>query len=321
MLAPDTLGEQARRHLLKKLQDHYVGYDVSIGRGRFESSVGLIFEDIIVSNPTAIAPPLREMVRIEQLVVVANIHPEKLLDKEVPLTTNRVAISGLHANVALDDNGTPSLISLMPLPKLGPEAPRIDVLRATINWYDPLATKRPVSTEIAELTLINTQRMDGGVDRMLTGKGAGDLADSFQIQWENIDGANDIRCSIRGATIHRDLIDRLPTNLQQSLLDARGLQCVCDLSCSLYRAPGHEWNYRVRTTIHEGQFTHAKLPKPITQLRGVFVAEPHSVQIEASQASLGEAVVRVHGELRFPIQYTSLSDESRFETALRPVNR
>mgnify|MGYP003672118830 CR=1 FL=1 len=298
MLAPDTLGEQARRHLLKKLQDHYVGYEVSIGRGRFESSVGIIFENIVITNPAAIAAPLRELVRIEQLVVVANVHPEKLLDKEVPLTTNRIAINGFHANVTLSDDGTPSLMDLMPLPKLGPEAPRIDLLRGTIHWYDPSASQRPVSTEIAKLSLVNTERLDGGVDRTVTATGSSDLADAFHVQWDSVNATSDVRCSVRGVKIDRELFNRLPATLQKPLVDVRGLQCVCDLSCSVFHAPGRDLKYRVRSTIHEGQFTHAKLPKPITQLRGVFVAEPQLIQIEASQASLGEAVVRVHGELR-----------------------
>ncbi|TWU21102.1 hypothetical protein Pla52o_41350 [Novipirellula galeiformis] len=298
LLAPDTLGEQARRHLLKKLQDHYVGLDVSIGRGRFESTVGIIFENIVISNPTAVARPLREMVRIEQLVVVANIHPEKLLDKELPLTTNRIAISGFHANVTLAEDGTPSLSQLLPLPKLGPLTPRIDVLQAKINLFDPLASRRPIRAEIAEFSLTNTDRMDGGIDRTITAKGTGDFANAFQFQWQSINDANDIRCSVRGAKINRDLFDRIPHALQQPLLDARGLECIGDFSCSLYQTVGRSWNYRVRSTIHEGQFTHATLPKPITNLRGVIVADPQAVRIEASQASLGEAVVRASGEFR-----------------------
>ncbi len=47
-LAPQTIGESARRQLLSQLQDHYSGYSVSIRRGHFDPNIGLIFRGLIL---------------------------------------------------------------------------------------------------------------------------------------------------------------------------------------------------------------------------------------------------------------------------------
>ena len=85
--APQTLGETARRQLLAMLQDHYREYSVSIRRGYFDPDIGLVFEDLRIADPSPSNARLGrgEMLRIERLTVVADIHPENLIEKRIPL--------------------------------------------------------------------------------------------------------------------------------------------------------------------------------------------------------------------------------------------
>ncbi|WP_197231605.1 AsmA-like C-terminal region-containing protein [Novipirellula artificiosorum] len=297
MLAPDTLGEQARRHFLAKLREHYAGLDVSIHRGRFEPDVGIVFDDIRISDPSASSMSLRRMIRIERMVVFANVHPEKLFDKEVPLTTRRVALSGVEANLTLSEDGTPSLAKLIPLPQFGPECPVIDVYRAKINLFSHVANRRPVTAQISVLAVRNQQRIDGTVDRTISIKGFAEFADAFHTEIETSAGANDIRCAVRGFRIHTELFDALPATLQQSLQEVRGLDCSGDATIAVFQSPGLPINYRVRSTIHDGQFAHPKLPRSVSQIQGVVTATPQSLLIEESQIKFGDAIVGVSGRV------------------------
>ncbi|TWT76239.1 hypothetical protein CA13_67310 [Planctomycetes bacterium CA13] len=302
MLAPDTIGEQARRHFLSKLKAHYAAQgltdlDISIRRGRFDPEVGIIFEGLRIADRRAVTKTLQEMIRIEQIIVFANVHPEKLLDKEVPLTTTRVALSGIETNVTLAADGTPSLAKLMPLPKFGPESPRMDACRAKVNLFDAQGTRRVLAAELAEFRIENLSQLDGSTNRTISLNGVADFASSFAAKIESVNGASDIRSTIRGLHIHRGLLDALPASFRESLLEAGGLDCVCDVTASMLLVPGQTPNYRVRSTIHEGTFSHHRLSKPVTQVQGVVTVEPGVVKVEASQANFGESIVRADGVL------------------------
>ena len=297
LLAPDTVGEQVRRHLLGKLQSHYKDYDVTIGRGRFKPDVGFVFEDLVIRNPNASSAMTREMVRINHMVVFANLHPEKLLKQTQPITTTRIVLKGVTANTVFDQDGNFSLSSLLPLPEFGPVCPRIDVLGGKLNVFDPTTRGRPLAATINQLTLKNDVQMDGGVHREITSIGTSDVAEVFNISIVDTDDTKDVRAAIRGLKIDQNLFSFVPTAFSESLSDVRGLQCAADLSVSLLAKRNQPIDYRLRSTIHDGTFSHAKLPRRITDLRGVVNATPHSIGIEASQAMLGDAVVRVSGQI------------------------
>lgn len=298
-MAPQTVGETARRQLLLQLQDHYRGYSVSIRRGHFDPTVGLIFEDLRISADSASTwwAHAKEMVRIERMVVIGDLHPEKLLNKQNPLTTRRIVLDGIQANAWLGEDGQISLAELLPLPKLGPAAPRMEMRRVKLRLVDGKSKSRPVDAEFPEAILINTTNAAGGVDKRFTLRGSTDFADEVLIGIDTKGGSTDVRCAIKGAHLGRNLFGRLPAAWAEMTQHAQDLQCVCDVTLAMHRRDKEPWNFRLRTTVHDGQFAHVSLPKPISGLRGVIVCEPGGVSIEASHGTLGDAVVRVTGQV------------------------
>lgn len=298
-LAPQTLGETARRNLLCKLQEHYRGMSVSIGRGRFDPEIGLIFDDLRIAETTNSVYRFRtqEMIRIDRLTVVADIEPEKILDRQLPLVTRRVLVDGVRANVWLDDDGQLSVTKLLRMPNLGPLAPRVQVRGAQIRIIGDRPQRRPVDIEIADATLDNITAADGSTKKEISVRGRTDFANDFALRCDLAGGATDLRATIKNAHLSRDLFERLPSVWHELVSEARDLDCICDSSISLYRSAAGETNYRVRTTLHEGRFDHPDLPRSISQLRGVVVADPEGVTIEASQGVLGDAVVRLSGRI------------------------
>ncbi len=293
-LAPQTIGETARRQLLSQLQDHYRGYSVSIRRGHFDPDVGLIFEDLRISDASALTwwAQAREMVRIERMIVISDLHPEKLLDKQNPLVTRRIVLDGVQANAWLGEDGQISLAGLLPLPKLGPVVPRMEMRRIKLRLVDGESKSRPVDAEFPEAVLVNTVGTDGGIDKTITLRGSTDFADDLLVRIDTKAGSTDIRCAVKGAHLSRNLFGRLPAAWRKMTRHAQNLQCVCDAKLALHQSEKGTWNYRLRTTVHDGQFSHALLPKAVSQLRGIVVCDPSGVSIEASHGTLGDAVVK-----------------------------
>lgn len=298
-LAPHTIGETARRQLLSQLQDHYAGYDVSIRRGHFDPDVGLIFEDLRISDASASTwrNPSREMVRIERLIVVGDLHPEKLIDQQNPLVSRRIVLDGVQAYGWLDETGQLSLTGLMPLPKLGPVVPRMELKRVALRLMDRESNARPVDFEIPEAIVVNTTGVDGRINKSITMRGSADFADDLLVRVDLQDGNVDVRCALKRASLSRSLFNRLPDPWRRQTQHIQELQCVCNAQLSVYRSGQGPWNYRLRTTVHDGRYNHSLLPKPITQLRGVIVCDPSGVHIEASHGKLGDAVFHVTGNV------------------------
>lgn len=298
-LAPQTLGETARRKFLSQLRDHYTGLSVTIGRGRFDPDVGIIFEDLRIAEPASSAFQFRaqELVRVERMTIVANLHPEKLLEKKIPMTTRRVVLEGVEANVWLDAEGKASLDKLLPMPNLGPAAPVMQIRNAKVRLIGGDPQLRPVDIEIASGLIETKTDAAGSVERKITLRGRSDFANNFVVQCDMIAGSTDLRATIKNAHLDRDLFERLPSQWSDQLREARDLDCVCDTSLSLFQSADGKRNYRLRTTLHEGRFSHPELPKPITHLRGVIACDPTGITIEASQGMIGDAVFRVSGKV------------------------
>ncbi len=298
-LAPQTIGETVRRQFLAQLQDHYSGMLVSIGRGRFDPEVGLVFADVRIAQPASSSFQFRsqEVLRISRMTVVATVHPEKLLESEIPMVTRRIVLEGVQANAWFDREGRVSLCKLLPLPSFGPVAPKIQLRDAKIRLIGDRSRGRPVELEIAEGLMLNRTTASGLIEKAITLRGRADFADEIVMQCDIADGATDLRIAIKDAHFNRDLFERMPSQWSDKIREARDLDCACDTSLALYQSSGGQLNFKVRTTVHDGRFSHPDLPKSLTELRGVVVADPSGVTIEASQGMLGDAVVRVTGKV------------------------
>lgn len=152
LLAPQTIGEQARRLFERQLSQHYRDWDVSVSRGTYRAGVGLVFESIRLRPRSPRTGLLTnslvgslgdwwgadDAVRIQRLTVFADLEPSKLFGDESPLRTHRIAVEGVTADMRVDADGTHNLATLWPLPQFGPICPRIDVIDATVTVTCPL---------------------------------------------------------------------------------------------------------------------------------------------------------------------------------------
>ncbi|NND99445.1 MAG: hypothetical protein HKN47_19185 [Pirellulaceae bacterium] len=349
-VGPQTIGEQARRQFEKQLRDHYVGYEVSVGKGRYEPSVGLIFEDLRIADPHVpvkksnwglTSSESREMIRVEKLTVVASTEPEKLLEKKNPLVTRRVVLDGVHVDAWMTADDKLSLEQLWPMPKFGPAAPRVEIHRAHLRLVDVSGSTQPIELELSHLLLVNGAKINssqvppGGSDtsptttigQTISLRGSANFASSIQVEAHASDAGLKIRGLIKNARISAELIDRLPSRFREPLQQARGLSCLCDAAFEIGQTPGNPIDYRLKATVHDGRLDHPSLPEPISKLSGVLVCDRTGIKIDASQGIFGDAVCYMSGSVgnyqwpqsaQFTVNVKGLSLNDRLARSIPP---
>ena len=295
-LAPQTIGETVRRNVLAQLQKHYASHHVSIRRGNFDPSKGLILEGLLIEEDVTTGQSTRrELFRIDRLTVMGSFNAERLKNQQNPIQTERVVLEGVHADVWLQSDGRCTLESLIPLPVLGPGAPRMELHDVTIQLHGNTG-QRPIKAELSDVVIVNQTNIDGSSNKDITIQGTSEFADQIAAKIITKDGTTDVRVMATGGRFDRRLYDRLPETWATKIRDARLLQCVGDVGLAVFQdARGHV-DFRLNTNIHDGQFSHPSIPYPLTGLSGKVVCDPGGITIEASQAKLGDAVVRLRGK-------------------------
>ena len=298
-LTPQTLGETARRHVLKLFQQHYPNHIVSLRRGHFDPSVGFVFEDLRIFDPSLAVngDEAYEMLRIERLTVEADFDTDKLGDEGLPLKTHRILLDGVHANTKFKSDGRPSLCDLLPMPQFGPAAPRMEIRRLRVNLVDSESRNRPMAASFPEVLIVRKPNAQGKTDDSITLRGATDFANSLLIQIDMREQGIDVRGVIKGAYLSRDLFDRLPMEWGKYARDLKDLQCICDTSFSAHLSPTGKLDYKLRTTVHEGRFSHPSIPQAISQIRGIATCDPQGIAIQSSQFTFGDSLVRTSGRI------------------------
>lgn len=298
---PQTVGEQVRRHVEQTLREHYKDLDVSIGSGRFEPNIGLILDDIRISVPTGTLSS-RELIRVDEVVVVASANLQKLLDRENPIVTRRIIVSGVHASAWLDEEGKVSLESLWPPPKFGDVVcPRVEVRDAKIVLDNGLSDGRPIEVDFDEAVIVkqpaavSSQSSQIASSTTITASGTATFADHFAVHATSHGGQTDLRAEVRGATFSHGLIDQLPPRYRERLQPLRGLELLADTSVILRMEPGKPIDFLTRTKIHDGRFQHPRSSIPLKDIRGIIECTPQGVSIESCQAFWGDARLTLDG--------------------------
>ena len=298
-LTPQTVGETARRHVLKIFQQRYPDHVVSLRRGYFDQNIGFVFEDLRILDPSLLMSESEdsELLRIERLTVEADLDTGKLGSQGLPLKTHRVLLDGVHVNTRLLEDGTPSISKLLPMPKFGPVTPRMEIRRLRLHLVDGDFRNRPMIATFPEVLVVRKPNAEGKTDDSITLRGSTDFANSLVVQVNASRNGVDIRGVVKGAYLSRDLFDRLPPQWRKHVREVRDLQCICDASFAVHQSPAGKLDYKLKTTIHEGRFSHQSIPQPISQLRGVVICDPNGVSIQTSQFMFGDSLVRTSGRI------------------------
>ena len=327
-LFPQTLGEQARRTLLRALSRHYADLDVSIGSGHYDPRGRLVLEDIRFAAAGAGHPTL---LSIDRLVAETDVDIRRLVDGQTPLRPRRVVISGVEANVWSDDQGRWSLQQMLPLPQVGPGCPLVLVTDARVRLMkDAAVPSRAVELRDVTMTVSKSTVGDAGQPTRIFATGSSSYVERFEIQADVSSSAFVLSGQAVKLRLERSLLQRLPAAVDGQARRLAGLDCLADVQGTLHCTPGQAARWTAKVTLHDGRFARPELPMPIEELRGVITADPGGVRIEAAQGEIGGAVCRASGqthglswpcELDLRLEADNLMLEQRLAAALPPELR
>ncbi len=301
LLAPQTIGEQARRTLVGVLQEHYVGTQVSIGSGRFASDVGLILEDVEFAVPATATKVARSIVRIDRLVVETDFSREKITAGEMPISAKRIIAVGLEVDAWQEADGKWSLNRLFPPPKLGPGCPRLEIHNSRLRIYRERAFGE--RDEIRPLEFDHLQVAVNVVPESALAPAAYQFSlrtsSTFTDQILVTGTASSQSIRIQGAvkTLHIDpvLTSRAPFLCPDACRPLSGLTASGDLQFVVQRNIGLPINFVAKWNCSDGRYEHPALPQPIDKIRGIVTMRPTGAIIEQAQVNLGESICRVSG--------------------------
>lgn len=325
--APQTIGEQVRRHLQSTLQQHYPDFQVTIGRGRFDPKVGLILENISVKEPASNPSDLvssglamlgsqgKDILKAKRVVVFADARPKRLLDKSIPMVTQRVVLEGVEITTKLDPSGKLSIEKLWPPPRFGSEkCPRLEIRDATLVLQTDQPDGMPLKLHVDSLVALDHSKTiapaqnanssdpnainQPAMVKTISASGSSDFADSFSVQVTGLeDGAADVQANITGIRLNNRLLAKLPARFQELLSDASGLSVAADCTLSARYRPGQPIDFHARSKIREASFDHPKLPLPLARMGGVVSFDPSGITVESLQGLWGDARYHVRGKV------------------------
>ncbi len=260
-LAPQTIGDQARRHLCKRLQKHYPHLDVRIAAGRVARDGVLILDGIeFHARSRELGGPSRPILRVARLTALSDMQLDKALDASLPIRLRKIVAEGVVAELWQDANGIWSPELLWPPLVMDDDCPLIEIRDGRVRLYAAGdASRRPLELDHldATLDLVHGQPASGldtqqpqrvgdsiavATDRqrdpadllaMLRGQfsitAAGAFVESVSVRGEIDRGQLSLRGEATGLRIDPVLVSQLPFITPQRLEHLTGLNLLTDV--------------------------------------------------------------------------------------------
>jgi hypothetical protein len=299
LLAPDTVGEHARRQFLQVLSQHYSDFDVTVRSGRYDPQVGLIFTDVELRQrdlppgglPTAI---------IERMLVETHIDLGGPKRGTPIVRANRILISGATVNAWQRGDGSWSPEALFPAPQVGPACPIVvaDGIRVRLCRGNQ-SGHAAIELNDIKATLRQQTVPEGETEMNFLIEGGGGFLESLRVVGHRgPDGKMEVAGRITNINFDNRVYQRLPDSIRQRLSDLAQLSAVANVDWRVRGTsidPFQHWQANIQVTA--GRFAHPRLPVAIERIGGRFVVSPQGAHILGSEFYINESKCQVSGSL------------------------
>ncbi len=294
--APQTIGEQARRWLLQRLQAHYPGTEITLGKGTFLNGIGIVFDDLKIRVPGSEQTGWRELLRVEHILVETDFNLQQAMEEQKPFTAKRTRIIGAVLNVWPEQEGW-SAQRLWPLPEMGPVCPHLEVQRARVRLYAASSdTKsRPLEFDNLKLAVNSIEASSiAPAKKLITLRAGGEYAQTITVDGLLSGQTFAAMGQIRGLRISETLAQRIPQLPPSWLPHLSGLALNSDLQFNV-RRDVNKWDYEVQWNCHEGRLAHPLLPSALESLQASVLLKPDKIEIQHASGRFGDAPWTVSG--------------------------
>lgn len=332
-LAPQTVGNQIRRHLQARLQAHYPHLKVQIAAGRVAKDGVLILEGIqFDARPQGGTEPLRPILQIDRLTVVSDMQWDRVFDATMPIRPRKIMIDGLVADLWQDSDGRWSPEQLWPPLVVEDHCPRVQLRDARIRLHSPNQTRpleldhinvvlersdHPAVAATADQGVVKAETPAPAVSRPFNGRfmitAEGTFVDKVRLAGEVAAGQLSLRGDAAGLRIDPQVVRQLPFVTAERQEHLAGLSLLSDVQWSVAGPlsslatwtspapaaatdavpPENQLNFTVNWAVRDGRFDHASLPQPLEKLSARIAMHAGGVDVQWAQAQFGDAALRL----------------------------
>ncbi len=275
-------------------------------------------DKIIVNNlrlASTLADPKRPIVTIHRVVLHGDLDIAHWVQKTTRVT--HVDLHGVRIDVWRNSAGLWSIQTLQPHPLPNAPPPSIAFQDATLRLFsdasatanvlslsdlqgllEPLDANNGIATRSEEhaspvavsrkppMAVQLSCRSTGLLKRLeLTG-----LVDIDQQTW-SADG------SIEGLSFSPKLLDAMPAELSQYMLQLAGLECTASSRFRVARTVEQGVSFEVQGRISAGRLRDARLPYPLDKLSADFFCKNQILQLRSMRASSGDATLELNSDI------------------------
>lgn len=288
LLLPQTVGEHLRASIVAQLQQQYPQFDVSLRRVTIDPSIGIILEDLRLSQDVGDQP--RE-VQIARLVCEAEVDFERIL--EAPIRPRRILVSGAAIAAGPLADGRWPLLDLWPTRKVGTQCPQVLIRDAQLRVVSEPGSSLEFHGINGKITSVDGARrieLSGrslfAARAALAGKvdDAGDITAAFQIE---------------NARWDRELLRCVPQRYVRDLAHLQNFSGNVSASGQIVVQRGAAPDYAIRVAVNGGRLADPQISRPLESMKGSLMIYPHGVEIETATADFGPTRGHLSGSIHF----------------------
>ena len=294
--------EEIRKRAEALIAGKYPQLAVHVRSAKLVSGQGIEIRGVSIHEPAANGPQ-SELLYLEELFVFCQTDLQELVKGMPPIRQFTIRRPTLRLTRRTD--GTWSASKLLPIPKFSEEPPQVTIEGGVVEIFDPL--KNPSTTltlRDANLRIEPAPPVEGWpagrTPLRLQGRAAGDHFHELTIDatFDPRGTAWQMHGAVEGVELSPDLCHSLPVDHPDKVVEFENVRGRAMARFRVaYRADAKPpLDYEVAGEVTRGRIDDARLPYPLTELRGTFHFDPRNVVLKELTARCGQAELRLDAE-------------------------
>lgn len=297
--------DEVRQRVEAKLAEQYPHLTVSVRSARLKVGEGIEIRGISIVEPD-VTGPTAELAYIEELFLAGKTEWQELLQGEISI--DHMMVRRPTVRIARRPDGSWSAAKLLPLPRIGKQAPRGVIENGVVELLDPSKHQggsfvlRDVQLKFgpadeADVPPAPATAAANGETRpplRLVGHLTGDHLQGIEVEMTVSPTGSpwSIEASVADLAFSPELVRALPSPVSRRLAELGSLRCLIKARCSLSRASAESpLKFELAGRLSRGRIDDPRLPYPLTDLQAAFHATAAGLAVTGLSARNGQTTL------------------------------
>lgn len=291
--------DEVRQRVEAKLAEQYPKLTVSVRSARLKVGEGIEIRGISIVEPD-VTGPTAELAYIEELLLQGKTEWQELLQGEISI--DHMIVRRPTVRVARRPDGSWSAAKLLPLPRIGKQAPRGVIENGIVELLDPSKHQggsfvlRDMQLKFGPATssAVTSPSKGNRPPIRLSGHFTGDHLQGVDLEATVSPTGNrwSIEAAVADLAFSPELVRALPTPVSRRLSELGSLRCLIKARCSLSRTAAQSpLAFELAGRLSRGRIDDPRLPYPLTDLQAAFHATPAGLTVKGLSARNGQTTL------------------------------